>query len=257
LKWPKTYGGDLAKELNLKSLTFLNDFVTNGYGITSNMIPGVDFENMNDNQPTPYGPIAMIGAGTGLGFGYLIKTVNSKYYYVFPSEGGHQDFAPQNEKEWRFYQYLKNHYNIDHVSVERACSGPAIPLMFLFHSEVENMESQLFLTKEEKEKLTPEDVIRYGLSKQCRICEATIEFFIEIYGASAGNMSLLLIPTGGIYLLGGISVALAEYIIKSETFRVKFIIFYFFLETLQRKGKNGASSSKYSFVFSQEFFNWS
>jgi glucokinase len=220
LNWPVTCGDDVAKELNIKSLTFLNDFVTNGYGITSNMIEGIDYEKMNDNVPHSQGPIAMIGAGTGLGYGYLIKTVNSKYYYVFPSEGGHQDFAPQNDKEWRYYGYLKNHYSVDRISVERACCGPSLPLIFLFHSEVEKIESEIFLTDEEKKKLTPEDVIKYGLSKQCRICEASLEFFIEIYGAAAGNMSLLLLPTGGIYLLGGVSVALAEHIIQSETFRV-------------------------------------
>lgn len=224
----------MAKQLNLKSMTFLNDFVTNGYGITSNMIEGVDYEKMNENQPNPNGPIAMIGAGTGLGYGYLIRTLNTKYYYVFPSEGGHQDFAPQNEKEWRYSNFLKDYYKIDHLSVERACAGPAIPLIFLFLAEVEKMESQIFLTREEMEKLTPEDVIKYGLNKQCRICEATLEFFVEIYGAAAGNMSLLLLPTGGIYLLGGVSVALAEYIMQSSTFRVNnlFIQLIFNVETI-------------------------
>jgi glucokinase len=226
LNWPVTCGDDVAKELNIKSLTFLNDFVTNGYGITSNMIEGIDYEKMNDNVPHSQGPIAMIGAGTGLGYGYLIKTVNSKYYYVFPSEGGHQDFAPQNDKEWRYYGYLKNHYSVDRISVERACSGPSLPLIFLFHSEVEKMESEIFLTNEEKKKLTPEDVIKCGLGKQCRICEASLEFFIEIYGAAAGNMSLLILPTGGIYLLGGVSVALAEHIIQSETFRVTSLLIF-------------------------------
>jgi glucokinase len=49
----------------------------------------------------------MIGAGTGLGFGYLVKNNNSKYYEVYASEGGHQDFAPQNETEWEFFKYLQ------------------------------------------------------------------------------------------------------------------------------------------------------
>jgi glucokinase len=186
------------------------------------MIEGADYEKMNENIPNSQGPIAMIGAGTGLGYGYLIKTVNTKYYYVFPSEGGHQDYAPQNDKEWRYYGFLKSLYNVDRISVERACCGPSLPLMFLFHSQVEKIESEIFLTEEERKKLSPEDVIKYGLSKQCKICEAAIEFFIEIYGAAAGNMSLLLLPTGGIYLLGGVSVALAEHIIQSDTFRRRF-----------------------------------
>jgi glucokinase len=220
LDWPVTKGEDVAKELNLKELVFLNDFVANGYGILSKITEGVDFERINNNEVDESGPIAMIGAGTGLGHGYLVKHSTGKYYHVFPSEGGHQDFAPQNDLECRYLNFLKNHYNIKHVSVERACSGPVIPVILQFFVENEKMQSEIFKTSEEIQKATPEDIIKYGLEKKCKVCEQVIELFVTIYGAAAGNMSLLLLPTGGVYLLGGLSVALEEYMIKNDTFRV-------------------------------------
>jgi glucokinase len=220
LDWPVTNGDEVGKVLNLKRLVFLNDFVVNGYGIISHITEGVDYEKLNDCPADPNGPIAMIGAGTGLGHGYLVKPEGNKYYYVFPSEGGHQSFAPQSDMDWRYHDFLKQYHKIEHVDVEIACSGPAIPVMLKFMIEVENLQSNHFKTKEEILKLKSEEIINYGLKKQCNVCEKVIEFFVKIYGAAAGNMSLLLLPTGGVYLLGGLSVGLEDYIIKQDVFRV-------------------------------------
>jgi glucokinase len=197
---------------------FLNDFVVNGYGILTDIKEGVDYEKLNDNEPDPNGPIAMVGAGTGLGHGYLVKNDKMKYYQVYPSEGGHQDFAPHDDLEWRYFKYLQTYYDVEHISVERACAGPAIPVMYRFFVESEKMQSDL--SSDQLDGLTSEEIVQKGLKKECKICETVIDFFVAIYGAAAGNMSLLLLPTGGLFLLGGLSVALENYIIKNDTFRV-------------------------------------
>lgn len=218
LDWPTITGEEVAESLGLKKLVFLNDFVVNGYGVLSNITEGVDFERVNNNKVDLNGPIAMIGAGTGLGHGYIIKNSGARYYHVYPAEGGHQDFAPQTDLEWKYHKYVQQTYNCEHVSVERAVSGPAIPTMYNFFRDVEKMEGGV------SKGLSPEEIIQKGLKRECKICEKTVEFFTGLYAAAAGNMCLLLIPTGGLFLLGGLSVALEEYIIKSDVFRVKFII---------------------------------
>jgi glucokinase len=171
---------------------------------------------VNDNVVDPNGPIAMIGAGTGLGHGYIIKNTGTRYYHVYPSEGGHQDFAPQTDLECRYLKYVKEFYKVEHVSVERACSGPAIPTMYSFFKGSEGIEGLSLNT------LTSEEIIKQGLKGTCQICVKVLELFTSIYAAAAGNVCLLLIPTGGLYLLGGLSVALEEYIINSNVFRVNF-----------------------------------
>ena len=47
---------------------------------------------LQQGVPVPHGPIALIGAGTGLGQGYLLW--DGSRYVVHPSEGGHADFSP-------------------------------------------------------------------------------------------------------------------------------------------------------------------
>jgi glucokinase len=220
LTWPLMNGNEVAKELKLEKLHLLNDFVLNGYGILSNLVEGEDYTRLNDIKPDPNGVISMIGAGTGLGHGLIIKNSNSKYHEVYPSEGGHQDFAPNGEQQYRFGEFLKKHYNWNRMEVEPTCNGPAIPLMFRFFTEVEGVTS--CLSDSERKDLSSESIIKYGLVKKCKVCIKVVELFASIYGAAAGNFSLITLPTGGLYLLGGLSIALEDYLVKEDVFRNSF-----------------------------------
>ena len=172
-----------------------------------------DFINLNDVKPDPHAPLAMIGAGTGLGHGLIFKNDDSKYHQVFPSEGGHQDFAPRSELQFKYLQFIQNYYKIDHVSVERACAGPSLPVMYKFFSSIEgrNTDQDVF----DKENLTNEEIIKYGLSKKCQLCVKVLDLFNEIYANAAANMCLMSLPLGGLYLLGGMSIALEEFLLNN------------------------------------------
>ena len=41
-------------------------------------------------------------------------------------------------------------------------------------------------------------------SRPCEICQATLDLFVDILGAEAGNLALKVLATGGVYLGGGI-----------------------------------------------------
>lgn len=225
LKWPKIKGDEVAKALNMKKMIFLNDFVANGYGILSSIKEGKDYIKINENPVDPDGPIAMIGAGTGLGHGYIVKNEDSKYHSVYPSEGGHQDFSPKTDLEWRYMKFLQNHFQIQRISLERACAGPALPLIFKFFL-AEGEKSDVFKNANEQDfHIENEAIIKHGLSGECQVCKKTVDFFNCIYGAAAGNMSLIVIPTGGLYLLGGLSFALESHITEKKIFMVR-LYFY-------------------------------
>jgi glucokinase len=222
LEWPSASGDELSKELKLKKFVFLNDFVVNAYGVLSHIKENVDYIRLDDNPVDPEGVKALIGAGTGLGHGFLACSEGAKYLRAFPSEGGHQDFGPQNDRQWAFYKYLQKCYGKERVCVEWACSGPAITHMFHFFINEEKIESKY--TEEDVKNITNKEIIKRGLEKTCNICELILEFFAEIYGQAAGNLSLILLPTGGLYLLGGLSVALCDYLKASPIFRVSYYI---------------------------------
>jgi glucokinase len=54
------------------------------------------------------------------------------------------------------------------------------------------------------------------------LCKKALDFFIQVYGAEAGNLALKLMATGGVWLGGGIIKHLSEYVRDTPTFMRSF-----------------------------------
>ncbi|OBQ11070.1 MAG: glucokinase [Anabaena sp. LE011-02] len=202
----------LTQELGILSISLINDFAAVGYGIFG--LTKQDLLTLQVGKYQPAAPMAVIGAGTGLGQGFLIKQENQ--YQVFPSEGGHADFAPRNELEFQLLKYLVDKHNIQRVSVERVVSGLGITSIYQFLRDrkiaTESPEIAQAVRTWEQEAGKAEKTIDPGafigsaaLEKSDRLSEQTIQLFIEAYGAEAGNLALKLLPYGGLYIAGGIA----------------------------------------------------
>ncbi len=114
--------------MQVSKVALINDFVAVGYGVTG--LSESDLHTLQPGSPDANAPIAVIGAGTGLGQGFVIPQANS--YRVFGTEGGHASFAPQSPIEFELLQYLLEKYNINRVSVERVVSGMGIVAIYQF-----------------------------------------------------------------------------------------------------------------------------
>ena len=231
--WDSVNGEELAKLMGIEKIIFLNDFVANGYGIQTKMIEGVDYLIVNDKPIDPNGPKATMGPGTGLGVGYLTKCEGDKYHLVCGAEGSHMDFAPRNELQFKYLKFLKKYYGVEHISAERATCGQAIIPIYKFlakyaklpHDETLYDQVKVFQSTNNSDTQIQinNQIVSKGLKKECKLCEKSLDFFIQLYGQAAGNASLMYLPSGGLYLLGGLSVALQELIIKTDTWMKAFV----------------------------------
>ncbi len=202
----------LKQELGIDSMCLINDFAAVGYGIFG--LSKKDLLTLQVGKHKLEAPIAIIGAGTGLGQGFLIKQGN--YYQVFPSEGGHADFAPRSELEFQLLKYLVDKHDIQRVSVERVVSGQGIVAIYQFLRDrkisAESPEiAQVVRTWEQEagqqeKSVDPGAAIgAAGLQGSDRLSVQTLKLFVDIYGAEAGNLALKLLPYGGLYIAGGIA----------------------------------------------------
>ncbi|HEY9605819.1 MAG TPA: glucokinase [Allocoleopsis sp.] len=203
----------LEKELEIDQITLINDFAAVGYGIL-----GLDADDLYTLQAAtaqPDAPIAVLGAGTGLGEGFLIRQADNKYQ-VFATEGGHTDFAPRTEIEFQLLQYLRDKYDIQRISVERVVSGQGIVAIYQFLRDRQVAQEspeigEIVRTWEQETGQTEKSVdpaaaiANAALEKSDRLCEQTLQMFVEAYGAEAGNLALKLLPYGGLYVAGGIA----------------------------------------------------
>jgi glucokinase len=204
--------GRLEQELGIAQISLINDFAAVGYGVLG--LNASDLLTLQAGKPQSDAPIAVIGAGTGLGQGFLIRQGDS--HQVFGSEGGHADFAPRSQLEFQLLKYLLDKHNIERVSVERVVSGQGIVGIYQFLRDRQVASEspkigQVVKTWEQETGLSVKSVdpaaaiATAALEKRDRLSEETMELFVEAYGAEAGNLALKLLPYGGLYVAGGIA----------------------------------------------------
>jgi glucokinase len=201
----------LEQELGIPHISLINDFAAVGYGVLG--LTEEDICTLQVGKRNPNTPIAIIGAGTGLGQGFLIK--QGGQYQIFPSEGGHSDFAPRTELEFQLLKYLLDKHDIQRVSVERVVSGLGLVAIYQFLRDrkmaTESPEiAQIVRSWEQQagqeKSVDPGAAIgTAALHKSDRLSEQTMQIFIEAYGAEAGNLAIKLLPYGGLYIAGGIA----------------------------------------------------
>ena len=201
----------MSQVLAIPKISLINDFEAVGYGVLG--LSESDLHVLQAGHPQEKAPIAVLGAGTGLGQGYLIHTGES--YQVFGSEGGHADFAPRSELEFQLSRYLLNKHNIERISAERVVSGQGVVAIYQFLRDrqfaaesaevgevVRAWESQV---RREKTVDPAAAIAKAALENRDLLSEKTMQMFVESYGAEAGNLALKLLPYAGLYIAGGIA----------------------------------------------------
>ena len=213
----------LAAEIEIPRTAIINDFVAVGYGIE--LLTPSDLTTLQGGVPSPQGPIALIGAGTGLGEGFLIW--QGDHYRVLGSEGGHSDFAPNGDLQTGLLTSLRGQF--DRVSWERVLSGPGIAniYQYLLASGVAPEQASVRAEIEAEDDATV--IVRHALDRSDCLSVRTVELFWEIFGAQAGNLALSIVATGGVYIAGGIAPRIAEHIDSSP-----------FLTAFRNKGRLSA-----------------
>ena len=56
------------------------------------------------------------------------------------------------------------------------------------------------------------------MTTQDPLCLKVVEKFSEIFGTETGNKALLTLPYGGIYIMGGVTNGILDYLIHNRTF---------------------------------------
>jgi len=189
----------LAHEIGIPQTTIINDFRAVGYGLHS--LSGNEVEMLQQGVATDHGPVALIGAGTGLGQGYLLW--DGSRYVVHPSEGGHADFSPTNALERDLLVFLAKEFG--RVSSERVLSGRGIANIYRFLKSAGEVEEQAAVRDEMAGNDPAQVIARHGLAGTDPLSVRTLEVFAAAYGSAAGNLALTVMATGGVYIAGGIA----------------------------------------------------
>jgi glucokinase len=227
----------LAAELGIPKVSLINDFVAVGYGVLG--LQPDDLYTLQIGQRNERSPIAVIGAGTGLGQGFLAW--HGDRYEVYGTEGGHTDFAPRNQLEIELLQYLLKRH--ERVSVERVVSGMGIVAIYQFLRDSQgliedpaiaervrqwesgNIDSEAAAAIANAAMLEPPN-------QRDRLAVQTMQMFSAAYAAEIGNLALKTLPNGGLYIAGGIAAKILPLLQNQELIGDRS-----FLQIIKSKGR--------------------
>jgi glucokinase len=191
----------IREAFHLSSVILLNDLESIATAVP--LLQAQDLHSLHLGKAVSGGAIAIIAPGTGLGEAFL--TWDGARYRAHATEGGHTDFGPNNDLELEMLRYLKRRF--EHVSYELVCSGVGLPNIYAYLRDSRYAEEPGWLAEELAAASDPTPVIVNNAldpQKACKLTSGTLDVFVSVLGAEAGNLALKTLATGGVYLGGGI-----------------------------------------------------
>jgi len=189
----------LAKQIQLPATLLINDLEASAWGIEA--LSDAYFVPLNNVSGPTIGNQAVIAPGTGLGQAGLFW--DGTRHLVFACEGGHSDFAPQNDLQIELLRFLQKRYG--HVSYERIVSGPGLVNVYEFLRDGGYATGSPKVAAQLKSGDASAAISRAALDATCPLAEKALDLWISVYGAEAANLALKVMATGGLFLAGGIS----------------------------------------------------
>ena len=189
----------LQNKFGFDHCTLLNDLEATALGLPA--LREEDLLTLHAGASNASGNAAIIAAGTGLGEAGLFW--DGQRYQPFATEGGHASFSPGNDMEIALLRYLQQRH--EHVSWERIVSGPGLISLHEFLCQHRGVPLPDWLQHERYEGDAAAAIANAALSERDDLCVETLDWFVRLYGAEAGNLALKVMSRGGLYLGGGIA----------------------------------------------------
>ena len=188
-------GAIMAKQLGLERVRLMNDLEAAAFGIS--VMGPTDLETLHEGVSAPQAPRVVIAAGTGLGEAILFW--DGTKHIPTATEGGHADFAPHTDQQVDLWKFIKA--RSEFVSNELILSGRGFKTLHEF------LNPDVRHPGFDDPSIDPAPAItRMALTKECPVCVAALDLWIEIYGSEAGNQVVRSVARGGVYVAGGIAV---------------------------------------------------
>ena len=204
-------------------VTVINDVTDLGHGLSTmsprneEMLLPLPRSNGAQPFPDPNGPMLFVGAGTGLGVGFATRTQGQ--FQVHASEGGHLGLPITSEETLMLWQHLAAACP-GPPGAEAAVSGQGIANIFTFLLETGRCaitpSAQFILDLPEAQRPR---AIANGTDPVCR---KVMAIFVELYARVCAELAAVLLPSGGIYLCGGIAAKNPGHFLDEGRFMASF-----------------------------------
>lgn len=161
---------------------------------------------------TTRGNVSIVAVGTGLGAA-MLHDVNGELL-PSPSETGHSDYPVRTDREIELLLYLRAKHG--RVDIERVVSGIGLTQVSYFTHGGRCRH----LPQTADEAAIPAHVVAQALDDGCPECVETLDLVVDGLAAVAGNLALINVATGGVYIGGGIPPRIVDRLRRPEFLRL-------------------------------------
>ncbi len=199
---PKT----MIANLGIEDVLVINDFEAQALAIAE--ISDEHRQTIGKASGNMIASRAVLGPGTGLGVGGLVHTQHQ--WVPVPGEGGHIDLGPRTERDLQIWPHLEPIEG--RISAEQVICGRGLQNIYHAICAADSIEPSL------KE---PADITNHALAGTNKQAEETLTLFVTYLGRVAGDIAMIFMARGGVFLSGGIPQKILPALQKQE-FRAAF-----------------------------------
>lgn len=196
----------LIAEGGFEEVVILNDFEALALGLPD--LAAQDFDPVGKDLPDQAGTRLVLGPGTGLGIAGLIRA-DGRWVPV-GGEGGHVDLGPRTPRDGAIWPHLARAGG--RVEAEGVVSGPGLANLYRAIAAADGRQGAA---------ATPADITAAGLAGTDPAAVEALSLFSTYLGRIAGDMALVFMARGGVYLGGGIAPRIGG-VLKAGAFRAAF-----------------------------------
>jgi glucokinase len=180
----------MIENLGLSDIVVLNDFEAQALAVVA--LGEADMQRIGPGTAEPLAGRVVLGPGTGLGVAGLIHA-NHRWVPV-PGEGGHMDIGPRSPRDFEVFPHIERIEG--RVSGEQILCGRGLVNVYRAVARADGKEARF---------TTPAEITGAALEKSDRVAAEALDIFVTCLGRTAGDLALVFMSRGGVYLTGGIA----------------------------------------------------
>ncbi|OCW55919.1 glucokinase [Hoeflea olei] len=180
----------MIRGLGFETIMVINDFEAQALAAAS--LGPEHLEKIGGGEIRPGASRVVVGPGTGLGVAGLVHARHT--WFPVPGEGGHIDIGPRTQRDYELFPLYEPIEG--RISAEQLLCGRG--LMNIYHAIAEANGTEPVAT-------TPSEVTSHGLDRSDPAAVEAIELFVTYLGRVAGDLAMVFMARGGVFLAGGIA----------------------------------------------------
>jgi glucokinase len=196
----------MIEDFFLEDVIVLNDFEAQALAAASldpEHLHSIGGEAVESNMSR-----VVLGPGTGLGVAGLVYSNHN--WIPVPGEGGHIDLGPRTDRDLAIFPHVKRIEG--RVSAEQLLCGSGMVNLYNAICKADACAPTL---------VAPHEITAAGLDGSDAVASETLSLFATYLGRVAGDLALVFMARGGVFLSGGIAQKIIPVLEKPE-FRQSF-----------------------------------